>query len=862
MGDTQRRQTQKNDAPKPRSLAGQTARTVGLVGALLGGTAALVGLPGGLEARQRRQVPANVQIEQQAVQQAVQQKVPLNVLRQGGINRRGFDNRNLGNQLGNEFGNEFGNVGGAVATGGASHARWDGHLTAPSVKTAITDAIAFLRSRIGPTGQLIATYDAVGETSLAALAMLAAGLHPTADTDLARALTWLLAAPSDNTYARAIRATVWEYALRKVPQVSAWAEALDADRAWLEKARNSEGWRYNQSSSDWDNSCTQYGVLGLWAAKRAGHTIPEQIWRDLTTHFLKVQNADGGWGYTGSGSSANMVTAGLASLFVIFDQLHGGAVYRQGQAAPYAEGEAAAVLAGIDRGVAWLASNGGANEDPYYLYGIERVGVASGRTRIGGRDWFVEGARQLLAHQGPDGGFQMTRGITASTSLSALFLVYGGAPVAFAKYAWDAEPGHWNLHPRDLANLSAALWGAFEQPLNWQQVAADVAVEDIEAPVLLLSGAHAAKFSNGQRALFRTYVARGGVLLGEALDGAPAFTTAMETLAHDLFPKHTLHDLPADHALYTALRQDWRDAPPKVRGVEVDGRLVMVLGAGQLSAAWQRDDREHDAFRLGTNLLYLAAGRALPPHRFERTLGPDAPVADGTPPPAKVPERAVVTLAWGLTPEFVAGAWDLAAPFIAHDLGTHGEGEAKVRPTVQVFAGSALNDPSEGVQARLRGAALIHLTGRGAFAPGAEGTARIVDAVRGGATLVVDAWEGDAAFAASAQAWSVATFGALTPIADTEAVAQGRFDGGVDLTRHLRVNRAARQWARSDATESGGTGLGAYMRQARSGRGRVLYTALDLSSALGGRTAASGPGFQPQTSRAVFANLLASYAAP
>jgi len=39
----------------------------------------------------------------------------------------------------------------------------------------------------------------------------------------------------------------------------------------------------------------------------------------------------------------------------------------------------------------------------YYMYGIERAGDIIGRKEFGGKDWYVRGARHLIAVQGADG---------------------------------------------------------------------------------------------------------------------------------------------------------------------------------------------------------------------------------------------------------------------------------------------------------------------------------------------------------------------------------------------------------------------------------------------------------------------------
>ena len=55
-------------------------------------------------------------------------------------------------------------------------------------------------------------------------------------------------------------------------------------------------------------------------------------------------------------------------------------------------------------------------------------------------------------------------GSVVGTSFCTLFLVYGGAPVAVNKLQFGKDQD-WNLNPRDLANVSKALWAAYERPL-------------------------------------------------------------------------------------------------------------------------------------------------------------------------------------------------------------------------------------------------------------------------------------------------------------------------------------------------------------------------------------------------------------
>src|ERR1043165_410807 len=270
-------------------------------------------------------------------------------------------------------------------------------IAAAKIRPAIDDAVFYLRTQQRPDGSVGGDE---GSTSLTALTLLATGVDPAADDGLKKMLDWLGKQKPNNTYLRGVRANVWEYALRKLPDDAKLKALLKEDFEWLLAAKGDRvGWRYNMESRDWDNSCTQYGMLGVWAATRAGHDPGDKFWTSLSKHFRDVQGADGGWSYVTGGSSPNMATAGLASLFLVFDMYHGKTPYNQKNPRTFTEGDAAAVRKSLERGMNWIRKHKGGRNDGYYLYGIERTGVASGLKLIGGEDWFAEGALVTLQSQ-------------------------------------------------------------------------------------------------------------------------------------------------------------------------------------------------------------------------------------------------------------------------------------------------------------------------------------------------------------------------------------------------------------------------------------------------------------------------------
>ncbi|MCH7729161.1 MAG: hypothetical protein IH991_22170, partial [Planctomycetes bacterium] len=358
---------------------------------------------------------------------------------------------------------------------GALHEPFVEPMTAEKIRVAIDDAVLSLRNRQAADGSIEEGGTQGGGTALAALAMLAAGANPASDEQLQKALSWLSKIEPNNTYVRGIRANVWEYALRKAPYNEKYRAMLKTDFEWLMKALGDKrGWRYTIASRDWDNSCTQYGVLGVWAAARAGFEPGEKFWQKLSKHFRDCQNADGGWGYTTGSSNPNMATAGLASMFLVFDMHQGRRYYTSDNPEAFATDDAAEVLKSIERGMNWLGKSNGNKNDGYYLYGIERTGVASGRKYIGGEDWFKLGALNVLKAQARDGSIPLGRWgrHVIGTSFCTMFLVYGGAPVAMNKLQYG-KGRDWNLNPRDLANLSKEMWSVYERPLNWQTVSID-----------------------------------------------------------------------------------------------------------------------------------------------------------------------------------------------------------------------------------------------------------------------------------------------------------------------------------------------------------------------------------------------------
>ncbi len=718
-------------------------------------------------------------------------------------------------------------------------------LTAEKIREAIDDAVLYLRGRQAPDGSLEEGYAPGGGTALAALAMLASGANPASDEQLQKALDWLAGIEPNNTYVRGIRANVWEYALRKVPYEDKYREMLKVDFDWLMKALGDKrGWRYQMESRDWDNSCTQYGVLGIWAASRAGFEPGEKFWNTLSKHFRDCQNADGGWGYQTSASNPNMATAGLASMFLVFDMHQGRRYYTAKNPDAFATDEAAEVLKSIERGMEWLGKSSGDKNDGYYLYGIERTGVASGRKYIGGEDWFKLGATNVLRAQAADGSIRMGRwgGQVIGTSFCTLFLVYGGAPVALNKLQYG-EGRDWNLNPRDLANLSKEMWSIYERPLNWQTVAIDAPATELEAPILFISGSKAAKFTDAEALKLREYILRGGTILAEPSDHSEPFARSMEGLFRQMFPAadypdFQLNTLADDHDIYTVIPQEWKSRP-QLRGVSDGSRVFFVLSEEYMSADWQVYRKNSDSFKMVTNLLYYATDLGTLEGRFASIL-PDSS-------PAK-PREITITVArlrhgvdskhprdW----DSAGVTWTVLAPYAKHVTGC----QLKEAKPVGLSSGD------------LKDVQLLHLTGRhGLVKFSSDERKALKEFVQNGGTLLVDAFTGSSTFAQSARQELEATFGKLTALPENDPLATGRFEGGVDLSEGIRFKLSVRQLLRKRGDDSRGQKLQVAVI---GNRPAVIFSEFDLSAAATGIESYRALGYKPKSARQILGNILA-----
>lgn len=301
----------------------------------------------------------------------------------------------------------------------------------------------------------------VGTTALAVLTMTACGVSRE-DPQVSKALDWLFQQEPVKTYDLATSLLAVDRAYTPAKELKAIAGGHDVEKrvrdlpakrmAWvrrtakaLEKNASSPGsWGYppgGRSLLRFDTSNTQYAVLGLRAATYMGYEVREQTWLGVIRHFGVVLERKGpkgtvslvrrgqavpdesqahllnlrkvprvaGFRYSTLQSHSHVDSAlNCAAISCLLIARHQLRVMRSRK---WNAKLAAEVDEMIAIGWAWVQANWRVDRHPrhhggswyyYFLYSLERAGMLDGVKRVGGNDWYFEGAMQLLARQTPD----------------------------------------------------------------------------------------------------------------------------------------------------------------------------------------------------------------------------------------------------------------------------------------------------------------------------------------------------------------------------------------------------------------------------------------------------------------------------
>ncbi|MCK4340237.1 MAG: DUF4159 domain-containing protein [Phycisphaerae bacterium] len=711
-------------------------------------------------------------------------------------------------------------------------------MTDQNVDAAIQRAVAWIKSQRNEEGHWQRLdnpkdRDWAGNSGLAVLSLLYADEDPREEF-LARSLEWLMLQKLNGTYAYGTRA----HALAIVPG-GAYKSLLEADLQWLLKAvwpRESEHPgcynytppREGRKKGRWDNSVSQYGVLGVWMAAEAGLKVPDWYWEIVGEHWLSCQNHDGGWGYKeNEKSTGSMTAAGLASLFVVLDQRYA--------ARPK---EAPGLLSALEAALNWLGREytpenpgGQSTWKFYYLYGVERAGRASGYKYFRDKDWFREGATFLLDTQKPDGQWRSTGGQMnelRNTTFALMFLCHGRAPLLFNKLQHQAD---WNNRLRDVAGLTRYVGHTFERLLNWQIVRLEGPIEDLmDAPVLYMYGESTWEFNEVEVQKVREYCQRGGLLFAVAGKDSDKFRRAFEKLAKQAFPEFALRPLPDEHPLFTGEVSFPIDNPPVMLEVNNGVRTLMLFSTRDLAEAWNkyavRGKGELD-FQIGSNVYLYATDKttirsrlqtpyiALRETEIERTINLARVKYDGK---------------WDVEPY----GWTRLARYM------HNETATRLLVTSGVtFDSAAIKD--------FRAA---YITGTESFEFTTDEMKGLRRFLNGGGTLLADAAGGSREFikALDEQLREILRDEPRVLPPDSFLLTGVGVEDAVDL--------AGTSYRRAAHSEGAGRKYPRLKTFGSRRRFSVIYTPLDLSASLLGTQVFSLAGYEPESTLRILRNLL------
>ena len=696
-----------------------------------------------------------------------------------------------------------------------------GEVTDERVLQAIQKAREYLINQQQPVGSFGAKGNlGAGPSALAFMTLAYMGEHPNRDV-MSKGMDFLMRCDADRDfagkqgYAVPIRVMGLSYVHNKLlgEKRALVRQQMLADLLRIRVGQaGSGGWRYTLAGGgDWDFSVTQWPILAMREASLVGVEFPADCLLKARDLYYSKQNPDGGWHYQGRGDSyGSMTAAGLASVYIISDVLEpgSGCPCRGGQSQQTASEADRRIDAALD----WLSKNFDAGSNPkasgaftrfhlYWLYCVEPVGIAAGYKYFGTHNWYKEGVEALLSRQKPDGSWSDL----PNTCFATLFLYKGRAPVLFEKLEFK---GDWNMHRRDLANLTNYIERAKEQLFHWQIVNLRVPVEELhDAPILYITaetvpefadekGKMQQGFSPEQVQKLRAFTDTGGTILVEASCGSPAVRRWFPTFAKQVWPEWPLLRLEAEHGVWSA------DTPmkqkPELLGADDGLRTFLLYAPDDVSCAWQTKafTAKKYLFDWGINLYSYATDKGA---LRAKLAGREPKPSDAYAGPVKAGPRTTLRIARVRH----GGDWSTGANYrgferLAKDL------KAKAAVTLEVTEPSAVPFTEGGVATKdLAGYDVAYLAGAKALVLAPDEQEALKAFVAGGGFVWIEAVRGASAFDASVKEFAQAMGWELKLLPPSHGLMTGRMDpaqgynltSGVQFRRALRVRRLGRGYA-------------------------------------------------------------------
>jgi len=728
-------------------------------------------------------------------------------------------------------------------------------LTDEEVVKAIERGQKWLESQQGKNGawpeqKYHAAPTPCGHTEIAMFTLAYTGVHPNRPV-MSRGLEVLLTRNLGYTYAVAMRCMAYAHIQRKLSGAKRdmVRKAMQMDALWLCQAQGDHGgWNYvslGGSGGRYDFSNTQMAILALREAALAGCEIPNIIWERTQRLYFDAQHPDGSWNYTKGQKNpgyGSMTAAGLASIFITMDNLN------LASGCPCRGGKSQQLLGNfnrrVDAALGWLEKNFTAKENPkkggnthYWLYSVERDGIAAGYKYFGTHNWYKEGAEHLVKSQATNGSW----GNIPNTCFSVLFLYKGRAPVLFNKLEFD---GVWNAHRRDIANLTAYAEKMKEQMFHWQIVSLRTPVEELhDAPILYITAETVPKFSDEHKKKLRRFTDTGGTILLEASCGNPRVRVWARAFARELWPEWEMKPLGSDHGSFKDPNVLTRR--PEIFGIHDGMRTFLFYSMDDISCPWQTRafaGRDY-LFKWGINLYTYATDHSPLRAKLQQRLPEEKdrypmPVAAGSKKALRVVRVKYNGTDWMTNRNY--GCWNLVKK--------HVKEKAGVNLTV---------NESGTLPADLGDADVAYLIGSGPIGLAPDQKQALKAYLAKGGFLWAEAAGGKAEFNKAVAVLAAELGLTLKRIPQTDALLTGRFPGGakgyslisgVQFKRTLRVARLGRPNAEL---------MGFYDGDKRVG----VFSPYDILFSATGYDAYENRGYAIQDAKAVATNILLSLTA-
>ncbi len=205
-------------------------------------------------------------------------------------------------------------------------------VTDEQIQAAIQRAIVYLRHAVSKVDS--------GESAVVTMALLKSGLSPETPeikAGLDRITSQITKGEYNPGHHHIYEAGFSLMALANA-DAKTYKPEIEAIAKYLMSMQHAGGeWDYpNTPTGSGDTSITQYAILGLWEAARAGVVVPKRVWDRAAAWHVTRQSRDGSFAYHPSPPSPDGVTlnqngthtmtvAGTASLLVTRMHLYPGA---------------------------------------------------------------------------------------------------------------------------------------------------------------------------------------------------------------------------------------------------------------------------------------------------------------------------------------------------------------------------------------------------------------------------------------------------------------------------------------------------------------------------------------------------------